>query len=148
MKHIVHFVFASLLVFGVFLSAGFWSYSSIMEAAASISGFDVRPLDRVWNYPLHGSGLSGIDETVTNFALPQVVIGNYVSAYAADQHLPEQFSPVMGDVNGDGILDMLYSYNWDRTWYQFVALGTGSGFTVVYSCKIEDNAATAGDCKR
>jgi len=44
-------------------------------------------------------------------------------------------NPSQMDMNGDGLLDMVYSYYNGNHGNQYVLLNTGSGFEMVYSCR-------------
>lgn len=50
--------------------------------------------------------------------------------------------PVLQDLNGDGLVDMIFATGW----MQFVLLNNGQGFDVVYYCQNKGNNEYQGSC--
>jgi hypothetical protein len=59
----------------------------------------------------------------------------------------EYYGPMNMDINGDGLPDLVYSFSelGSNAWKQYVALGNGSGYDVVYSCDF-NGSRFYGDC--
>ncbi|MDP2735567.1 MAG: hypothetical protein Q8P12_05170 [bacterium] len=67
-----------------------------------------------------------------SFALPNFMM---VSAVPYVNGVGFQYAPMFLDVNADGKVDMVYSDSQNGWVNQFVALGTGQGWEVVYKCR-------------
>jgi hypothetical protein len=82
----------------------------------------------------------GVNMEPIAYALPKIeIVGS--SFKPNGDHM--KYGPLLVDISGDGMMDMVYSKSLNpgqnpEYWEQYVALGTGMGFDVVYYCKTQD----------
>lgn len=58
--------------------------------------------------------------------------------------------PTQMDINGDGLVDLVYSFVYSLSTFQYVLLNNGQGFSKAYVCKVQKSTTLAttyqGDC--
>jgi hypothetical protein len=135
------FVLTAALLSSVFLASILIVFPSLDSAFASLQNpVSMQPFSLYFqnSFPAGGRVPGTVD-----FALPFMEFTTVIQDGNNRRH-----SPLFVDVNGDGLIDMLYS----RMLYdglsatQFVALNTGSGWEYVYVCRRNSQGYYYGDC--
>lgn len=112
-----------LVFLGVVISVATTSFlpAQIRAVTASLSTTTIKPLDAPSASLSQFPESSRILETVTPFALPAIPMHN--NGY-----------PIQIDMNGDGLLDLVYSTVYTSGASQYVLLNNGQGFDAAYLC--------------
>jgi hypothetical protein len=103
----------------------------------------VTPLYKVQD--VFSTATSNLLLTPVSYGLPELQLFS-TFGYGYHMWLPH---PLIQDMNGDGMTDLVYSKNDSGEWKQFVMLGTGNGFRVGYFCRKRSHRTGTdyyGDC--
>lgn len=105
-------------------------YDTQNASAGFSSGDRIQVMENLMTELSETSSTSTTAVTDAEFALPWV---RFTSSDNGD--------PVLIDMNGDGLTDVVYSKPAAET-LQYVLLNTGDGFEVAYSCYYSDDYGT------
>ncbi|MGE3340616.1 MAG: hypothetical protein AB7J46_01555 [Candidatus Altimarinota bacterium] len=148
----------SFTALGMALIIGFQlRESSFTEVMAQISGRFVKPNTIASQQTNRSSNAVNLNSQI-DYALPvDLELFNIVgtmysgSTIQAEKYVSRiSIVPLLQDINGDGLPDMIYSYD-NKNYaglnylHQYVMLNNGKGFDLVYSC-YRNNGTYTGDC--
>ena len=119
-----------LMVFTVLSGQAIYSFFHSTEVVHAQTGRRIQPGDAAFQFN-NSQYMATLPHSLNRkadvpFALPS---GNIFSEPEANR-----YGPVIIDMNGDGLSDLVYSFGDTDLYSQAVALNTGDGFNLVYYC--------------
>jgi hypothetical protein len=142
---------SSYIALGMALLIGLQSIPYTADVLAQITSQFVKPVNlgqqanpQSNNQPENSQQIDYAIPTDVNIFNP---LGSRYLYDTLDQSISRGYikpSPVIQDLNGDGLADMIYSYN-NGNVKQYVMLNNGHGYDLVYSCEYSGGTWT-GDC--